>query len=112
MTHDAVTHQDAAGEAHGSGRGYIIGFVLSIILTAIPFGMVMQGSLPRGAILIGIWAAAVVQIFVHLHYFLHLDRSSAQRWNLMSLLFSLLVMGIFIGGSLWIMLDLSSRMMG
>jgi cytochrome o ubiquinol oxidase subunit IV len=112
MTHDAVTHQDMAGETHGSCRGYLIGFFLSIILTAIPFGLVMQGSLPQEAILAGIWSAAVVQIFVHLHYFLHLDRSSDQRWNLMSLLFSLLVMGIFIGGSLWIMLDLHTRMMG
>jgi cytochrome o ubiquinol oxidase subunit IV len=62
--------------------------------------------------LLGIFAAAVVQILVHLHYFLHLDRSSAQRWNLMTLLFTLMVMTIFIGGSLWIMLDLHSRMMG
>ena len=112
MTHDATTHQDSAGEAQGSPRGYLIGFVLSILLTAIPFGLVIQGSLPREAILAGIWSAAAVQIFIHLHYFLHLDRSSAQRWNLMSLLFSLLVMGIFIGGSLWIMLDLHARMMG
>jgi len=26
-------------------------------------------------------AAAVMQILVHLHYFLHLDASSAMRWN-------------------------------
>ena len=32
-------------EAHGSFRGYMTGFVLSVILTAIPFWLVMSGAL-------------------------------------------------------------------
>jgi cytochrome o ubiquinol oxidase subunit IV len=108
----AEAHNTIAGEHQGSLLGYSIGFVLSAILTAIPFALVMSGTAPREVTLLGIFAAAVVQILVHLHYFLHLDRSSAQRWNLMTLLFTLMVMTIFIGGSLWIMLDLHSRMMG
>jgi cytochrome o ubiquinol oxidase operon protein cyoD len=100
------------GEAHGSLRGYSIGFALSIVLTAFAFGLGMTGALPRAITLFGVFAAAVVQILVHLHYFLHMDRSSSQRWNVMSFLFTGLVMGIFIGGSLWIMYDLHYRMMG
>lgn len=100
------------GEAHGSRCGYAIGFLLSIALTAIPFGMVIGDVGPPGVILAGVFGAAVVQILVHLHYFLHMDRSSAQRWNLMTFLFTALVMGIFIAGSLWIMIDLHYRMMG
>jgi cytochrome o ubiquinol oxidase operon protein cyoD len=129
-------HTTIAGEAHGSLRGYVTGFVLSLVLTAIPFGLVMLyvGSKPipevgilvernaqvteyvvdvsKAIVLGGIFIAAIIQILVHLHYFLHLDRSSAQRWNLMTLLFTTLVMAIFIGGSLWIMFDLHYRMMG
>jgi cytochrome o ubiquinol oxidase subunit IV len=125
-----------AGEAHGSLRGYVTGFVLSLILTAIPFALVMVGngstSVPEVGIFIernvqvteyvvdvskaiilgGIFIAAIIQILVHLHYFLHMDRSSGQRWNLMTFLFATLVMAIFIGGSLWIMFDLHYRMMG
>jgi cytochrome o ubiquinol oxidase subunit IV len=125
-----------AGEAHGSLRGYVTGFVLSLVLTAIPFGLVMlgvgSGSVPevgvviernaqatkyvvdltKGIVLGAILITAIVQILVHLHYFLHLDRSSAQRWNLMTFVFTALVVAIFIGGSLWIMFDLHYRMMG
>jgi cytochrome o ubiquinol oxidase subunit IV len=108
----AEAHNTIAGEHHGSLLGYSIGFLLSVILTAIPFGLVMTGIAPREVTLLGIFAAAVVQILVHLHYFLHMDRSSSQRWNLMTFLFTVLVMTIFIGGSLWIMVDLHSRMMG
>ena len=59
----------------------------------------------------GLLGAAVVQMLVHLHYFLHLDRSSSARWNVLALLFTLLIMFIFVGGSIWIMFDLNYRMM-
>jgi cytochrome o ubiquinol oxidase subunit IV len=101
-----------AGEAHGSLHGYVTGFVLYLILTAIPLGLVMIGSAPESVAIAAIFIAAAMQIRVHLRYFLHMDRSSAQRWNLMTLLFTAMVMVIFIGGSLWIMLDLHYRMMG
>ena len=35
-------HTDA-GAGHGNYKSYAIGFVLSVILTVIPFGMVMSG---------------------------------------------------------------------
>jgi cytochrome o ubiquinol oxidase subunit IV len=108
MTQD----KSIAGEAHGSMSGYAIGFALSIVLTAIPFALVMSGVLPREATLFGVFAAAAVQVLVHLHYFLHMDRSSSQRWNMLSFAFAALVIFIFIGGSLWIMYDLHYRMMG
>jgi len=101
-----------AGEAHGSLQGYVTGFVLSLVLTAIPFGLVMAGDVPKAFAVAGIFIAASVQVLVHLHYFLHMDASSAQRWNLMTFLFTAFVMAIFIGGSLWIMFDLHYRMMG
>ena len=96
----AQAHNTIAGEHHGSLLGYSIGFFLSVVLSAVPFGLVMTGVLPREVTLFGIFAAAVIQILVHLHYFLHMDRSSSQRWNLMTFLFTALVMTIFIGGTL------------
>ena len=80
--------------------------------SAIAFGLVLNGLLPRRATLLGILAAAVLQILVHLRYFLHLGTSPSKRWNLMTLLFTALIMAIFIGGSLWIMVNLHYRMMG
>lgn len=97
---------------HGTLKGYLTGFVLALILTAIPFGLVMAGTLPKSAVLLGIFIAAGVQILVHLHYFLHLDASSSERWNVMALLFTTLIMAIFVAGSIWIMYNLRIRMAG
>ena len=36
-------HQD-----HGSAKQYVVGFIISIILTVIPFVMVMNGGFPKG----------------------------------------------------------------
>lgn len=105
----AQIHSGGAGK--GSLRSYAAGFVLSVVLTAVAFALVMSGALPRSAILFGIFAAAIVQILVHLHYFLHLDSSSAARWNVLALLFAVLIMAIFVAGTIWIMFNLHSRMM-
>jgi len=102
---------DGTGASRGSLKSYAGGFILSIMLTVIPFSLVLGGSLPRAVLLFGIFGAAIVQIMVHLHYFLHLDTSSALRWNLLALLFALLIMTLFVGGTLWIMSHLQYRMM-
>lgn len=95
---------------HGTLQGYVTGFVLALVLTALPFALVMKGLLPQSGLLIGVTLAALVQIVVHLHFFLHLDRSASERWNVMSLLFTLLIMVIFVAGSIWIIYSLHMRM--
>ena len=99
------------GASRGSLKSYLTGFVLSLLLTAISFALVMNGTLPAAATLAGIFSAGAVQILVHLHYFLHLDTSSAARWNVVALIFTLLIMVLFVGGTLWIMSNLNYRMM-
>jgi len=68
---------DHSSEAnlHGSVKSYLTGFVLSVILTGIPFWMVMTEAFDKGPTYITIVLLAVVQIFVHLKYFLHLNFS-------------------------------------
>lgn len=104
-------HADSTGAGRGSLRSYGIGFVASIVLTSIAFTLVVSGAVSRSATVFGMFAAAVAQILVHLHCFLHLDRSSAARWNALALLFTLLIMSLFVVGTLWIMHNLSYRMM-
>jgi cytochrome o ubiquinol oxidase operon protein cyoD len=55
---------------------------------------------------------AVVQVVVHLRYFLHIDVKSTPRDNLMALAFAAVLIFLMVGGTLWIMLDLNARMMG
>ena len=102
---------DSIGASRGSFKSYLTGFVLSLILTAIPFALVMSGTLSLSATLAGILSAGIVQILVHLHYFLHLDTSSTASWNVLALIFTLLIMLLFVGGTIWIMNSLYYRMM-
>ena len=96
---------------HASFKGYAIGFILAVILTVIPFKLVMDGSLDKGTILWIILGMVAVQILVHLKYFLHLDTSSDQRSNVIALLFTALILVIVVAGSLWIMHNLNTNMM-
>jgi len=102
---------DNTGARRGSLGTYLTGFILALILTAIPFAMVMSGAFSPGATIFAIFSAGLVQILVHLHYFLHLDTSSAMRWNVAVLIFTFLILTLFVGGTLWIMWNLNYRMM-
>ncbi len=102
---------DRSGVSRGSLKSYLTGFLLALILTAIPFALVLRGNLSPAATLAAIFITGFVQILVHLHYFLHLDTTSAARWNVLALIFTLLIMILFVGGSLWIMWTLNYRMM-
>lgn len=90
---------------------YITGLVLAIVLTAISFAVVAFQLLPVLPALVVVALAAVVQVVVHLRYFLHIDLTRTPRDNLFVLFFAALLIFIMIGGSLWIMFDLHHRMM-
>ena len=102
-----------AGESHASIKSYMIGFVLSIILTAIPFGLVMDQThhgFSTETVLAAILAFAVVQVFVHVVYFLHMDRSAEQRWNVVAFAFTAMILVIVVSGSVWIMHNATTNM--
>ncbi len=50
---------------------------------------------------------AVLQLVVQLYYFLHMSEEARPRWNLQVLCFALVVVAIVVGGTLWIMYNLS-----
>ncbi|MGA3251482.1 MAG: cytochrome o ubiquinol oxidase subunit IV [Paraburkholderia sp.] len=108
MDHGHTAH---SGESHGSFGSYTAGFILSVLLTAAAFGIIMTGSLTGHSALLAIAGLAFVQIIVHLVFFLHMNTSSAQRWNIMAFGFTVLTAVILIGGSLWIMHNVSMNMM-
>ena len=111
--HDSHAHDahDSHAGGHASFKSYAIGFILAVILTVIPFKIVMDGTMDKGTILWIILGMAAVQILVHLKYFLHLDTSSEQRSNVIALLFTALILVIVVAGSLWIMHNLNTNMM-
>ncbi|MGY3406040.1 cytochrome o ubiquinol oxidase subunit IV [Bradyrhizobium sp. GM5.1] len=105
-------HGDSHANAHGSFSTYMLGFVLSVVLTAIPFWLVMSGALPSKQITaLVIMAFAVVQIVVHMIYFLHMNTTSENGWSMMALIFTIVMVVIALSGSLWVMNHLNSNMM-
>lgn len=108
-THDRHGHDD---HAHGTLRDYMIGFFASVVLTVIPFWLVMGGvALERELIALLIMAFAVVQIVVHMVYFLHMNTKSEGGWNMLALLFTIVITVIMLAGSLWVMYHLNTNMM-
>lgn len=105
----ASTH--SSGEAHGTRRGYLTGFALSVALTAVPFALVMAGGLDKQLTALLVMGAALVQIVVHMIYFLHMNTKSEGGWTFMALVFTAVLVVITLAGSLWVMHHLNANMM-
>jgi cytochrome o ubiquinol oxidase subunit IV len=108
--HDSHGHGEPA-HPHFSRKDYIVGFLLAVVLTAIPFGLVMAHVISGLTASFVIMGLAAVQVVVHMIYFLHMNSRSEGGWNLVALLFTLLVLGIVLGGSVWVMHHLDVNMM-
>lgn len=107
-------HADAAHDAgpHSTFSGYMTGFVLSVILTVIPFWLVM-GKVIEGrttaVMVLGLFA--VLQILVHMYYFLHMNSKIEAGWTLISTIFTVVFVAIGVAGTLWVMYHMNANMM-
>ena len=97
---------------HGSVKSYVTGFILAVILTAIPFwlvmGKVIDKSSTAGFVLLGL---AAVQIVVHMVYFLHMNAKSEGGWNMLAMIFTAMIVVIMLSGSIWVMYHMNHNMM-
>ncbi len=100
-----------ATSEHGSLQSYIIGFLLSITLTIIPFLMIRYHLFSATTIVVVLTLFAIAQLIVQLVFFLHLNTRQHQRWHLMAFLFTLLIIAILLIGAIWIMHHLDINMM-
>jgi cytochrome o ubiquinol oxidase operon protein cyoD len=80
------------------------------VLTAIPFYLVYAHTLSPARTMYVIAAAGVLQILVHLRFFLHLNFATTPRENLLAIAFTAVLLFLMVGGSFWIMIDLHRRM--
>lgn len=110
--HGATGHGDGEHAHDGSLRSYLTGFVLAAILTIIPFWLVMGHVIEsRWAIILIVLGLAAVQIVVHMIFFLHLDTRSENGWNMLALIFTLVLVAIVLGASIWVMYNENANMM-
>ena len=96
---------------HGSLGGYVVGFVLSVLLTGAAFALVIGRVLPAQTAIIALAVLAFVQIVVHLVYFLHVNLSRDQRWNVVAFGYTVLTALLLIIGTVWVMHNVSMHMM-
>ena len=97
---------------HITVGGYVTGFVLSVILTAIPFWLVMGKVFANPTVTtFVILGLAMVQIYVHMVFFLHMTSKAEGGWPWMSLIFTLVLLTIMLSGSMWIMYHLQANTM-
>ena len=107
--HDEHGHDDGP---HSTFKGYMTGFVLSVILTAIPFWIVMAKVFDKSSTTaLVVLAFAVVQIVVHMIYFLHMNTKAEGGWSMLALVFTLVLVVITLSGSIWVMYHLNNNMM-
>lgn len=109
MMSDSTTTR--AGKSHGSSKSYLTGFILCATLTIIPFALVMSPTFSRPTTLLILVALAVAQIVIQLVYFLHMNRSSEGGWNLISFVFTLVILFIIVALSIWIIWSMHFYMM-
>lgn len=107
--HHSLDHK--TGSDHGTYKSYIVGFIISIVLTLLSFGAVRFHLLSNTGLYVAITIFALTQLYVQVVYFLHLSTKSESRWNLVAFFFSLVVVLILVFGSLWIMVNLHYNMM-
>lgn len=89
---------------------YLLGFSLSLLLTVAAFAMVQWKWFSEIYLYLALSILALAQLLVQTLYFLRLNVSAEGRWNLLPFLFTLLVIVILAGGSLWIMYNLNYNM--
>ncbi|MFV0295176.1 MAG: cytochrome o ubiquinol oxidase subunit IV [Hyphomicrobiaceae bacterium] len=93
------------------GNDYAHGFLLAVILTFVPFIVVGFTDIERGPALVLIVVLAIVQIVVHLRFFLHYSTKRVPMEATVALGMAILMASVLIAGSIWIMSDLHTRMM-
>lgn len=107
-------HDDHHGhdDLHVSMGDYVKGFILAVILTVIPFYLVMNNVIEdraTAAMVLGLFA--VVQIVVHMVYFLHMNGKIQGGWTMLSTIFTVVFVAIGIAGTLWVMFHMNINMM-
>ena len=90
---------------------YIIGFILSIVLTIAAYILVVNQVLGSSIVLIVIILLALIQLIVQLFFFLHLAEEEKPRWNLIFFINTIGIILLVVVGSIWIMQHLNSNTM-
>lgn len=88
---------------HSSATPYIVGFVLSIVLTIIPLMLVINNMAEPALLIVSILIAACLQFLVQIYYFMHLKESKNRGYIMITLAVGIGLAVTVVGGSAWVM---------
>ncbi len=92
-------------------RRYVMGFVLSALLTAAAFLSVGTHLIYGPGIVMAVVVFGLAQVGIHLVFFLHLTTAPDNANNALALAFGFLIVCLIVFGSIWIMAHLNHNMM-
>ena len=98
-------------EEHDSDlRSYLWGFVFSVALSVAAFGVMLGQHFGPETTMVVLGCLGLLQLFVQLRYFLHIDGRRENQEDLYLILFSVLVLMMMVIGTVWVLGDLAGRM--
>ena len=101
----------APGALGAEIRGYLIGLALSVLLTIAAFWALHTPLIYGPSIMMAIVVLAVAQMGIHLVFFLHLTTAPDNLNNALALAFGVLIVGLIVFGSVWVMNHLNQNML-
>lgn len=107
--HQAMHVEPSSGQK--TLGAYVTGLALSLVLTIMAFALMEVRILTDAKLYMALSTLAIAQLIVQSICFLRLNTSATGRWNLLPFLFTILIIAILVGGSLWIMYNLNYYMM-
>lgn len=105
-----TNHTSQPKGEHGTTQSYVIGFLLSLVFTVIPYYLVVNMSISGTALLSTILGFAVLQMSIQIYFFLHLGRGPKPLYNVAFFVSTVSIILVVIGGSLFIMHNLRYNM--
>lgn len=95
---------------HGTTRSYVIGYMLSLVFTLVPYALVVNKYLTGTVLLTVILGIALLQMLVQIVFFLHLGRGPKPLYNIAFFGATVGIILLTVGGSLFIMGNLYHNM--
>lgn len=111
MTNDFKVIDEQYEAGRFAMRSYVTGFVLSIVLTLIPYVIVVNHMFGKESLVFSVVLFGVTQLLVQVIFFLHLSKKSKPQWNIIVFVFTVLIVSILVVGSLWVMYNLNYNLM-
>jgi cytochrome o ubiquinol oxidase operon protein cyoD len=95
---------------HGTTKSYIVGFLLSLIFTVIPYYLVVQHVVSGNLLVTVILGFAFLQMAIQIFFFLHLGRGPKPLYNVGFFVATFGAILVVVVGSVFIMSHLHANM--